>query len=83
MDNNKYYIKYYFVYRNKKTGAGYQFDFMYLEENGKEIPFINIYLFHNFTNEHRHFIIKANGILEAAHYEFKNTWQKKIKIFLE
>ena len=79
MKENRTYVKYYLVHKDKKSKISYQFDFMVLNQNGESLPFINIYLFHDQTNNHRHFIITPDGNLEVAHYEYKNDWKPKDK----
>ena len=75
------YIDSYLVCRDIKTGVGYEFDFMVLLRNNESYPYINIYYFHNKTNEHIHYIIDIEGKLEVAHRDYKKEWIEKEKIF--
>ena len=76
MENDNIYTYASVNFRNK-YGKGFQFDFMILNRDNQEYPFINIYYFPNHSNNHEHYIVNINGKLEVCHTDLKEYFYKK------
>ena len=72
MQNNLAYKYSSIPYRDRKYQNGYQFDFMVLEKDNKEYPFINIYYFKD-EFDYESYKITIDGNLEIGDSNLKSN----------